>query len=273
EAQERYNAMYRQQLTEVLTRYGEMFEVWFDGSNIVPVGDILKQHAPKAMIFQGPNATIRWVGNEDGVAPYPAWNSLSDADAKTGVATARQGNPDGAAWLPLECDARMRNTWFWNTRNASTLKTVEQLMAMYYRSVGHGAVLLLNHTPDTTGQIPEADVRRGAEFGAEVRRRFGKPVAETEGQGDTVELTLPAPAIIDHVVTMEDIREGERVREYAIEGWSAARWQPLCKGTAIGHKKIGQFAPIEVLRIRLRCTQAAGTPHIRKMALFRTATP
>ena len=273
EAQERYNAMYRQQLTEVLTRYGEMFEVWFDGSNIVPVGDILKQHAPKAMIFQGPNATIRWVGNEDGVAPYPAWNSLSDADAKTGVATARQGNPDGAAWLPLECDARMRNTWFWNTRNASTLKTVEQLMAMYYRSVGHGAVLLLNHTPDTTGQIPEADVRRGAEFGAEVRRRFGKPVAETEGQGDTVELTLPAPAIIDHVVTMEDIRQGERVREYAIEGWSAARWQPLCKGTAIGHKKIGQFAPIEVLRIRLRCTQAAGTPHIRKMALFRTATP
>ncbi len=276
EAQERYNAMYRQQLTEVLTRYGEIFEVWFDGSNVVPVGDILKKHAPGAMVFQGPNATIRWVGNEGGVAPYPAWNSLSEADAKSGVATARHGNPVGTAWLPNECDARIRADWFWTTTNAPSLKSVDELMGMYYRSVGHGAVLLLNHTPDTTGLIPEADVQRGAEFGAEIRRRFGKPVAETEGRGNTVELTLPAPTAIDHAVIMEDIRYGERVREYVVEGWAAGRWQPLCQGTAIGHKKIDQFAPVEVSKIRLRCTRAATTPRIRRLAayaVFATAEP
>ena len=83
EAQQRYNTIYRRQLTEVLSRYGRMFEVWFDGSNVIPVGDILTKHAPRAMVFQGPHATIRWVGNEDGVAPYPAWNAVSGKDARS----------------------------------------------------------------------------------------------------------------------------------------------------------------------------------------------
>ena len=103
-------------------------------------------------------------------------------------------------------------------------------MDMYYRSVGHGAVLLLNHTPDTSGQIPEADVKRGAEFGAEVRRRFGKSLAETSGQGDCIELPLSTATTIDHVVTMEDIRHGERVRRYVIEGLVGKRWELLCSG-------------------------------------------
>lgn len=115
EAQRRYDKIYRQQLTELLSRYGEMYEVWFDGSNVVEVGDILKKHAPHAMIFQGPHATIRWVGNESGVAPYPAWNAVSEEAARSGVATARHGNPDGDAWLPNECDARI----FWPTPSSS----------------------------------------------------------------------------------------------------------------------------------------------------------
>ncbi len=268
DAQDRYNEIYRQQLTEVLSRYGKMFEVWFDGSNVVPVGDILKKHAPRAMVFQGPHATIRWVGNEDGVAPYPAWNSVKEGDAKSGTATAKHGDPNGTAWLPNECDARMRNTWFWNSKNAHTLKSVEQLMDMYYRSAGYGAVLLLNHTPDPTGQIPEADVKRGAEFGAEVKRRFGKPLAETNGQGNCIELSLSTPTTIDHAVTMEDIRHGERVRRYVIEGQVGQRWKILCSGTAIGHKKIDRFGPASVTRVRLRCVEAAASPHIRSFAVY-----
>ncbi|HVP12505.1 MAG TPA: alpha-L-fucosidase [Phycisphaerae bacterium] len=270
EAQETYNQLYRRQLTEVLSRYGEMSEVWFDGSIVVPVGDILTRYAPRAMIFQGPHATIRWVGNEDGVAPYPAWNALAESDARTGEATAAHGNPQGLAWLPLECDARMRNTWFWNTKNADTLKTVEQLMDMYYRSVGQGAVLLLNHTPDTTGRIPEADVKRGAEFAAEVQRRFGQSIAETTGGGNLVELPLPSPGLIDHVITMEDIAQGERVREYVIEALAGGEWKPLCRGTAIGHKKIDRFSPVEAAKVRLRVTVAAGTPQIRRFAAYCT---
>jgi alpha-L-fucosidase len=220
------------------------------------------------MVFQGPDATIRWVGNESGVAPYPAWNSLPLAEAKSGVATARHGDPDGDAWLPNECDARIRSTWFWNSRNAGTLKTVDELMAMYYQSVGHGAVLLLNQTPDTTGQIPEADVRRGAEFGAEIKRRFGQSLADTSGDGNTIELQLAKPVSVDRVTTMEQILDGERVREYVIEGWTGKAWQTLCQGTAIGHKKIDRFSPTEVSKIRFRGLKSAGAPRIRKLAAY-----
>ena len=182
------------------------------------------------------------------------------------MATAAQGNPDGAAWLPNECDARMRSTWFWNTRNAATLKSVAQLLEMYYRSVGHGAVLLLNQTPNTSGLIPEADIKRGAAFAAEIRRRFGKSLAETSGRGGLVELELGSVKPVDHVVIMEDITQGERVRGYVVEGLARDQWQGLSQGTAIGHKKIDRFPPVQVSKIRLRVTQSADSPRIRRLA-------
>ena len=268
EQQAAYNQVYRRQLTEVLGGYGEMFEVWFDGNIVVPVGDILAENAPQAMVFQGPCATIRWVGNEDGYAPYPAWNAVSAEDARTGGATATDGTPLGTAWLPNECDARIRSTWFWNTKNASTLKNVDELMEMYYRSVGHGAVLLLNQTPDTSGLIPEADFKRGAEFGAEVQRRFGTSLAETAGRGDVLELALERPSAIDHVVTMEDVAYGERVRAYVVEGLTDSDWRPLCQGTAIGHKKIDRIPPVTVSKVRLGVIASAAEPVIRKLAVY-----
>jgi len=268
EEQTRYNAIYRQQLAELLSRYGELIEVWFDGSCIIDVGDLLKKYVPKAMIFQGPQATIRWVGNEDGTAPHPAWNSLPLKTAQSGVATAADSRPDGDAWMPLECDARFRNTWFWNTKNANTLKTVDQLMDMYDKSVGHGAVLLLNHTPDPTGLIPEVDAKRAAEFGAELQRRFGKSIAETSGQGETIELDLGKARTVDHIITMEDIRRGERVRSYIIETLVDGKWQEICRGTAIGHKKIDHFGPVKASKIRIRILNSAASPIIRKFAVY-----
>ena len=266
--QEKYNAIYRQQLTEVLGRYGEMAEVWFDGSTIVEVGDVLKQYAPHAAIFQGKYASIRWVGNEDGKAPYPAWNAVSQKAAESGGATAKDGNPNGEVWLPNECDARMRQDWFWNSKNAKTLKSVDQLMDMYYGSIGHGAVLILNATPDTSGRIPEADVQRAAEFGAEIQRRFGKSIAETQGSGESVLLELGGVKRIDHIVAMEDILKGERIREYVIEGRAGGAWAKLCEGTAVGHKKIDRIKPVEVDAVRLRVTKSADSPILRKFAVY-----
>ena len=270
EKQQEYGRMYRQQLTELLTRYGSMCEVWFDGSNVVEVGDILAAHAPDAMIFQSRHATIRWVGNEDGIATYPAWNTLSRKDAASGIATNRHGAPDGEVWLPLECDARSRANWFWTQDNAKTLKSLDQLVSMYYRSVGNGAVLLLNHTPDTTGRIPELDAARAAEFGNEIRRRFGSALAETTGSGDSIELPLGGRRTVDHVIIMEDISQGERIRVYTVEGWDGAEWQVLCRGTAVGHKRIDRFAPASVSTLRLNCLKSAATPFIRKFAAYNT---
>jgi hypothetical protein len=99
--QEEYNRVFRQQLTEVLTRYGEIGAVWFDGSCRIEVGDILAKHAPGAMVFQGPQATLRWVGNEEGIAPYPAWQTVRRAAGARGLATAAHGDPDGDLWMPL----------------------------------------------------------------------------------------------------------------------------------------------------------------------------
>lgn len=312
--QEQYNDLYRRQLVEVFTTVNRIlgpvhgdaavFEVWFDGSIVVPVGDLLEKYAPKAMVFQGPHATIRWVGNEDGTAPYPAWNAVNEKDAKSGEATALHGTPDGTVWLPNECDARFRNTWFWNTRNADTLKSVAHLVDLYERSVGHGAVLLLNHTPDPTGRIPEADMSRGAAFAAEIQRRYGSPVAETTGEGDLLELVLLGPRVggphpassapaqpqslpvassratqpasvptsvaIDRVILMEDLSGGERVHEYVLEGRVSGQWRELHRGSAIGHKKIDRFDAATVDAVRLRVTKSAGRPLIRRFAAFAT---
>lgn len=265
--QDAYNKVYRQQVTEVLTRYGDMKEVWFDGSCIIDVSDILAKHAKNAVVFQGPQANIRWVGNEAGIAPYPAWNSISAADLATGVATPAESNPDADAWGPLECDVTLYDhNWFWSKANEKKRRSVDQLMEIYYKSAGRGAILLLNATPDTTGLIPEGDMARYAEFGKEIKRRFDKPLAIVHNRKD---ITLPKPTTINHVVIMEDYREGERIRGYRVEGLVNGSWQKLSEGSSVGRKKIDWFANTTVTKVRLVITKSVLTPLIRSISLYK----
>ena len=274
-AQQRiYNAVYRRQLTEVLSRYGAMVEIWFDGSNVIPVGDILRQYATHAMIFQGPHATIRWAGNEDGFVPYPAWNSISAADAKTGIATALNGDPNGTVWMPNEVDVSiLRPNWFWSETSQRNLLSLDALLEIYYRSIGRGAQMLLNVPPDTTGLMPAADVVRARQFGKEILRRFGKSLAQTSGSGTVVTLPLPARCRIDTVLLQEDCSFGERVRSYKLEARHEGAWVALGTGTAIGHKRIQPVAPTLADAVRLVVTESAARPVIRRMAVFDTQVP
>lgn len=272
EQQQAYEKTFRTQLTELLSKYGPIFEVWFDGSLTFDVGDILTKYAPNAVVFQGKQASLRWVGNEEGYAPYPCWNGAKFDPKTWGTLTATDGDPDGDRWLPNEVDCRMRDTWFWNTRNAPSLKSVDKLMEMYEASVGHGAGLLLNNTPDTSGLIPAEDAKRAAEFGAEVKRRYGAAVADVSGTGNLITVSPSAPSVIDAVVCMEDIAEGERIREYKIEGRVDGAWKELAHGTAIGHKKIDRFDPVKVSEVRLWVTKSVGTPRLRRVALHRTTS-
>jgi alpha-L-fucosidase len=268
--QAEYREMFRTQLTELLSRYGPIFEVWFDGSLIFDVSDILKKYAANSVVFQGPSASIRWVGNEEGIAPYPCWNGAKFDPKTWGTLTAADGNPDGDRWLPSEVDCRMRDSWFWNSKNASTVKPVDQLMSMYEQSVGHGAVIILNNTPDTTGLIPAPDVARASEFGREIQRRYGLPIVYSQGHGPVVEAMPSSPATIDAAITMEDISEGERIREYVIEGLVDDKWVQLAAGTAIGHKKIDRFDPVRASKVRIRVLKSVGEPLIRRLAVYRT---
>jgi alpha-L-fucosidase len=182
--------------------------------------------------------------------------------------------------MPAECDGTLPGyKWFLRPNQEVKMPTDEEqqsvldsLMLKYYHSVGRNANLLLNSTPDTTGLIPEGLLVHYENFGKEIKRRFGQSVAETTGEGDSVELTLKTPGKIDHVIIMEDIKDGERVRAYEVEGLVPGnKWQKLCDGISVGHKRIQQFDRTEVAKVRFKATEKAATPKIRRLAVFNVA--
>ena len=272
--QEAYNQVLRRQWTEVLTMVPDVTEIWFDGSVVVPLEDIIRSHAPEAIVFQGPFADIRWVGNEGGYAPYPLWNTLSCSDAATGTATAAHGDPDGDCWMPIEVDVPLKNhNWFWSPENHRNLRSVDELLTIYYKSVGRGAQLLLNASPDTSGLIPAEDVAVYKAFGDEINRRFGQSLAETSGKGDTLFLDPGKEILIDHLIIKEDLSFGQRVRRYVAEGRNGNEWIVIASGLSVGQHRIQQFLPVKVREIRLRVTESALPAVISKLAVYAVGDP
>ncbi|MCK5701492.1 MAG: alpha-L-fucosidase, partial [Cyclobacteriaceae bacterium] len=268
--QEAYNKVFRQQLTETLANYGEAIEVWFDGSCVIDVSDILEKYAKNSVVFQGPHATLRWPGTESGKLFYPVWNTVKSEDFETGVSTQVHGDPNGDIWAPLETNTTLyEHFWFWSPTKMKEKKSLDQLMECYYKSVGYGSVFLLNSTPDTTGLIPLEDVELYKAFGEEIDRRFNSPLAVTNNQkGDVIDLPFPENLKINHAVTMEDYQLGQRIREYKIEGFSDGAWAELYKGQSIGRKKIDYFDEIEVSKIRLKIIKSVGEPSLKSLAAF-----
>ncbi|MDQ2751568.1 MAG: alpha-L-fucosidase [Bacteroidota bacterium] len=272
--QQQYEKIYREQLTELLTRYGDIKEVWVDGSLVFTINGIIKKLAAHAVVLQSSAATIRWVGNEMGYAPYPAWNAVSDADAKSGNSTASHGNPNGDTWLPIEVDVSLRRpNWFWKTNNENDILSLKELMKLYYLSVGRGCVLLINTSPDTTGLIPEKDAARLKGFGEEIKRRFGHPIATISGSGTTLLLPLSKEENIDHLLLMENIQFGERIRSFVTEVYTQNKWTPVFTGSSIGHKLIIQFPEVKTSVVRLRILSSAGVPKIKTFSAFYNQSP
>jgi alpha-L-fucosidase len=275
--QAEYVRLVERMTTELWSNYGPLDYLWFDGGALPPdqggpdLVPIPKRHQPRAVAFQGPPGVpaglTRWVGNENGVAGYPCWATVSKPNEEGA------GNPDGPRWQPGECDVPLRgDLWFWTPNTEPRIRSLENLMEIYYASVGRNCNLILNASIDRDGLVPAADLKRFREFGEEIQRRFGRSLAETEGRGATVELGLAKPATIDHVILMEDITQGERIRQYAVEGLAGGEWKPLCQGRSVRHKRIEKFAPLEVSRVRLRCLKSAAEPILRKLAVYHVGT-
>jgi alpha-L-fucosidase len=267
--QAKSDKMFRQQLTEVLSRYGKIDEVWFDGGCVIEVGDILKKYAPKAMVFQGQHRTLRWPGNEHGHSPYPAWQAVKREHAASGVATSRHGDPDGGLWIPMEMDTTLLDkSWFWKPDWDDRIKSLDMLMDIYYKSVGRGGVLLLNASPDTTGLIPESHMKRYREFGRAIKSIYENKKGETSGKGNEFTVMFDRPTVIDQLITMEDIRHGQIVRAYQVEGLIDDKWQTLHEGISVGYKQIDVIDPVKVKGVRLTVTKAVDEPQIKSFAVY-----
>ena len=271
--QEGYNKVFREQMTEVLTKYGPVQEVWFDGSCFINVNDLLEKYASDAVILQGPMANLRWVGNEDGFAPFTNWYTLSGKDLKTGVSTAVQSDPFGDAYAPVEIDVPLLKNkghkWFWGPNSDSLLLSTDQLMNIYYKSVGRGALLLLNSTPDTTGLIPQSHVNAYTKFGEEIKRRFGNPVAQTKGAGKSLEIDFSRPTAINHAILQEDLSQGQRVLSFHLEGLdSHGKWIEIYSGTSVGHKKICYFTPVTVSKVKVSFVNVKADPQMTNFAVY-----
>ncbi len=271
--QEAYNKVFRKQLTEVLANYKPMKEVWFDGSCVINIADLLKKYASDAVIFQGPEATIRWVGNEKGIVPYPNWYTVEGSSVKTGRSTALSSDPDGEVFAPVEVDVPFLMNdkgyrWFWAPKTDSMILSVPGLVNIYNKSIGRGSVLLLNATPDTTGLIPKSHVKRYKEFGKQLDKLFANPIASTSGNKYVLELDLGKAQSINYVVIEEAIANGQRVRKYQLEGLQNDQWVTISEGQSIGNKRIDEFQKVEVSKIRLRITEAIATPMIEKFSVY-----
>lgn len=203
-----YNEFYNNQLEEILgnPKYGnngKFVEVWMDGAkgsganaqeyNFQKWFDTIQKYEGKAagrdadcMLF-GAEAytTVRWIGNELGIAGKDTWSKSKVDKDKNTINSNKQGNAtvgfeDGNQWTVPEADARITSGWFWGTQK-NTPKTMEELSDMYFNSVGHNATLLLNVPPNNQGTVDEAILKRVEEFGKNIKESFDENLAKAEG--------------------------------------------------------------------------------------------
>lgn len=294
-----YDKYYLSELEELVQHYGPLTEWWLDGAgsaghvyDFAKYVETLRTYQTNAMIFADvalfDYGDIRWVGNEDGVVQGENWNVID-----------RHGQ---LRWRPLEVDTPLhKGHWFYSSKPdfGTSLKTVDELMDNWESSVGHGGQLMLGVAPDTHGLLPEADVRRLADFGKALKARYGDAAnlaaqhaptdANTAAALDddpstfwsapngsanaTLEVDLGREVTFDRAMTMEWLDGGQNVHGYAVQVWDGSGWKTVAQAQAIGHMKIDRFAPVTARRVRLAILSAVGTARIREFKLFAVNAP
>ncbi len=324
-----YLTYYRNQLRELLTHYGPIFEVWFDGANggdgfyggarekrkIDNATDydwpttwaIVRELQPQAVMFSDAGPDVRWVGNEKGFAGDPCWATIDATGMFPGKADPKilnAGTRGGTSWIPAEVDVSIRPGWFYHEKEDEKVKSVAQLLQIYFESAGRGARLNLNLPPDRRGQIAPRDAAVLREWGRVLRTTFARNLAEgalaiaTNTRGDDhnyspervlasdaahywatdddarrAELTLifPAATTFDVVRLREPITLGQRIDSFQLDAWIDGAWREVAHGTSVGSQRLMRLAePVATTKLRLRI-EAAASPALAEWSVFALA--
>ena len=330
-----YDTYFENQLTELLTNYGPISEVWFDGHYAGPEGKkqhykwndyfrLIRKLQPKAVIFGGPD--IRWVGNEDGYATETEWNVVpvaahEDRNGEPGADfnpdqlfpnttfnPKKDVNPGGMdfinslkrpfflTWYPAETDVSIRPSWGY--RDGELPRSLDELLDIYYKSVGMNTVLLLNFGPDRRGLIPDEDVQRAKELRKVLDFTFKdnlaldavvkasgsrKGFAEkniTDRDADTywitpkgvskanLEFDLAAEKTINRVELQEHILTGQRIASFTLEAWDGTEWKEFARGTTVGYKRLLRTEDVKTNKVRLTINDSRESPTLCNFGLY-----
>ena len=305
------------QLHDLLTNYGPVFEVWFDGANggdgwyggakdirtidrknyynYPRIYEMLDSIQPQAIIFSDGGPGCRWVGNERGFAGATNWSFLRKGEVHPGYDKSYElqyGHPDGNQWVPAECDVSIRPGWFYHPEEDDRVKSPDQLVDLYYRSVGHNATLLLNFPVDRRGLIHPVDSANAVRFHEMIQQQLKTnlvagmtPKVSNERGGDFVasaltddnfdtywatedgvttadiEFSFDTPTRMNRMMLQEYIPLGQRVKAFVVEYLDKDTWLPVKlneETTTIGYKRLLRFETVETKGIRIRITDARG---------------
>ena len=320
------------QLQELLTQYGEVFEVWFDGAN---GGDgwyggaketrkidrstyynyprawkLVEELQPKAVIFSDGGPGCRWVGNENGYADATNWSFLRIKEVYPGYERYKElqsGHADGDTWVASECNTSIRPGWFYHEREDEKVKSVEHLVDLYYRSVGHNGTFLLNFPVDKEGLIHPTDSAHAVDFHKQIVKELktnlltktkikasdtrGKTFSTqnlVDGNFDTywatpdgvttatLDITLGKATKLNRLMLSEYIPLGQRVRKFSVEYLDGKLWLPVKVGeatTTIGYKRLLRFETITTKRLRIRFEDSRGPLCINGLGAYYSLTP
>lgn len=298
-----YNRLFIAQLSELLTNYGRVDEVWLDGAcgegpngkrqvydwdAILSTIHTLQPDAVTAIMGDD----VRWVGNERGlgrttewsVTPFTPMSYSHSAEANSALGISETATDLGSReliaqakqlyWYPSEVDVSIRPGWFYHQWEDDKVRTLANLVDIYFSSVGCNSVLLLNIPPDRRGLIHEVDTKRIKEFGDYIAQMYSKnyiansPQQWHGNEGESIELSVERDAVVNTLLLAEDISQGQHVESFRVEGLIEGNWGVLSEGTTIGYKRLMRFADCSPSKIRVTISTTRSTAHLSKIALY-----
>ena len=299
-----YNRYFIAQLTELLTNYGEVHEVWFDGAcaegangkkqeyDWESILKTIRTLQPKAVTaIMGDD--VRWVGNESGLGRDTEWSatliapgSYTDKKCENDRLGLNEMSKDlgsrelinqarEAYWYPSEVDVSIRPGWFYHPEQDDKVRSLSNLVDIYFQSVGCNSVLLLNIPPDKRGLLHENDVNRIKELSNYITKTFAKNFIKQSKKtwkadaGESREYkVIGNGSLVNTFMIQEDISKGQRVEKFIVEGFADGKWQYLTEGTTIGYKRLLRFSDFPAEKIRITIQSTRGLANISNIGLY-----